>query len=218
MQPAVAPVYPTANSARASAMVEYKLFFGAQIGEHAREISPLLSIYGEWPYLYRQLNPLEDVTYIQERYAEQPDSIVCIAYQGDKVIGAAMGVPLTQAPQHYRDAFPENERRPDVFYWGELVVLKEFRGEHIASGIYNKMGRHVIDSGKYKAICFASLERDAHYRLRHLQPADYVPLDDLWKRLGFEKRPEIAMQGKWTVLGDSEDSFHEMFYWWKKLE
>lgn len=216
MTPAAQATIPAQGTAKTAIAVEYKMFFGAKIAEHAHVISPLLSIYGEWPYLYQQSDPLEDIDYIMDRYAKQTDSVVCIAYNGPKAIGVAMGVPLTQAPPHYRDAFPENERRPDIFYWGELVVLKEYRGKHVAHEMYTRMAAHIL--GKYKAICFASLEREDNYKLAHLKPAHEASLDSLWKRLGFEKRPDIKMQGKWTVLGDSEDSLHDMFYWWKKLD
>ncbi|MCE5319258.1 MAG: GNAT family N-acetyltransferase [Parachlamydia sp.] len=218
MTPTSSATTPAIQGSRAHHTIDYKLLFGQQIRDYASVISPLLGIFAEWPYLYQQSDPLEDVKYILERYADQPDSVVCIAFDGKIAVGAAMGVPLTQAPQHYRDAFPENERRPDIFYWGEMVVLKEYRGEHIATELLTQLGRHVTESGKYKAICFASVEREADYRLSHHKPAKYVSLDVLWKRFGFEKRLDIRMQGKWTVLKEDADSLHEMFVWWKRLD
>lgn len=218
MEPAAPASTPAVQSSRLALTIEYKLLFGQQIRDHAAVISPLLGIFAEWPYLYQQSDPLEDVNYILERYANQSDSAVCIAFEGNKAVGAAMGVPLTQAPQHYREAFPENEQRPDdIFYWGELVVLKEYRGEHIATELLTRLGKYVTESGKYKAICFANVEREADYRLSHLKPEKYVSLDELWKRFGFEKRLDIRMQGKWTVLNERVESLHEMFVWWKKL-
>lgn len=189
-----------------------KLICGMQISQYAPSISPLLGYYREWPYLYQQLDPLEDVGYVNRQYAQHADSIACIATHGETVVGVAMGQPLKRC--HL--AFPQEERRDDIFYWGELVVLPEFRRKGIAKQIYAKMGNAVIQSGKYRAICFASLDRPPDYRLNNLKTDR--SLDNLWKRLGFEKRDDLRVEGRWVVLGDTEESVHPMYFWWKELD
>ena len=193
--------------------LQIKLIFGSQIEHYLEDLSRLLDIYSEWPYLYQSSTLEENKAYLMDRYARHPESIVCLAFKGKKAIGAALGVPLDKAPAHYLKNFPKDEIRSDIFYWGELVVLPDDRRQHVAEEIYTKMGNCIKEEKRYKSICFASLERPADYRLNHLKPKNYSDLTPLWEKLGFKRRDELQSVGKWTVIGETEDSLHPMMYW-----
>lgn len=219
MQPSeAARITPASPPFPAEWKIHTKLFFGAQIQQHANDLSRLLGIYSEYPYLYQQDKPLDDVNYIMERYVQQPDSVVCIIFDDNRPIGAAMGVPLSQAPSHYQEPFSENKyNRSTLFYWGELVVQTEYRNHKIAHTLYTEMGENIIQSKKYSAICFATVERDPNFRFYHLKPKDYADFDPLWTRLGFVKEPSLRFNGKWQLKGEKEETLQPMIFWKKNL-
>ncbi len=193
--------------------VELVLLHGAEIGSVAQELCELLEVYREWPYLYEQSYPRENSDYLEERYVQQPGSVICLAYIEGKIVGAAMGVPLNCAPNYYQAAFPAQERRPDTFYLGEMVVLPEYRYKKIATQLY----QHLLESisGSYRALCFATVVRSENDRLLHFKPRGYTSLD--LAELGFEKRDDLHTTAKWKVIGETEESEHPMIFWWKGL-
>lgn len=197
--------------------ISVKLCFGEQIRLYTRDLSHLcLEVYKEWPYLYEGSEE-EGVEYIEERYVKNPDSLVCLAFQGNQLIGAAMGLPLCHAPPHYLTCFKSDESLKDVFYWGELAVVPKHRHLKVAKEIYTKMGKEVIDSGKYRAIAFCEVTRSSDFIQKYPKPDQYRGNDSLWLHLNFEIKANLTCQGKWRLVGEAQESTQDMVYWWKTL-
>ena len=59
-----------------------------------------------------------------------------MAFDGDKVIGASAGMPLVESQEYYQAPFKTLgiDIRP-FFYLSELILLKEYRGKGIGTGL-----------------------------------------------------------------------------------
>lgn len=209
-----------ATSESNASNIKVKLLRGVQIKSASLDISRLWgSIYREPPYFYQQGGPEDDAKYIREMYEDNPQRVVCIAYHGKKIIGAASGVPLNCASEQYQKAFhaypPKEQRR--IFYFGEWVVRREYRKQKVGKALYEMMENHVIASGSYKAICVATIDWKKDRSLNHMMPADYTSTDPLWEKLGFKERRDLKAQSSWTVVGDTKETTHPMSIRMKKF-
>ncbi|HEY0251254.1 MAG TPA: GNAT family N-acetyltransferase, partial [Kofleriaceae bacterium] len=86
-----------------------------------------IAVFREFPYLY--VGSLDYEREYLQHYADSPQSVVVLAREGDRVVGASTAMPLAL---HADDAMPALVRAgydPDqVFYFGESVLDREFRG------------------------------------------------------------------------------------------
>lgn len=182
--------------------IRLEVLQGEAIKEHSQEFASLCHvIYGEYPYLYDG----KDAGYEEyiNSYADSKNSIVCMAFDGKKVIGAAAGMPLAESRDYYQAPF--NALGIDVkpfFYLSELIVLKEYRGKGIGTSLYNLTEDLVKKEGCFPKITCCAMEN----------------ANPLWIKLGFQKHPEIAYDSFWTNIGDQDESPHHLVFWVKELQ
>jgi hypothetical protein len=181
----------------------------------------IIDVYKEWPYLYEGTTE-EQTQYIQKRYIEKPNSMIITAFEHKKLVGLGMGVPLSEAPDHYLAPFRCDNRclefpLEDVFYVGELIVKPEYRQQRIAKEICQMMGNHILNSHRYQAVAFCTVNRPSDFHLAHLKPENYFSPDSFWEELGFTKYENLTFTGVWRLVQESDESQHQMIYWVKKL-
>ena len=171
-----------------------------------------LTVFRDWPYLYEGTMDHER-TYIP-RYDAARTGTLIVAQDGDAVVGAATALgldeesPMVQAP--FLAAGLDMSR---IFYFGESVLLSRYRGQGIGVRFFAEREAAARAHG-YAQACFCGVARPADHPAR---PADYVPLDDFWKKRGYEKRPELVSQFSWQDIGDTEQTIKPMVYWMKTL-
>ena len=51
-----------------------------------------------------------------------------------------------------------------------------------------------------------------------LRPADYVPLNAIWKRFGYTEHPELATDYSWKDIDRKESTQKPMRFWLKSLD
>lgn len=201
--------------------ISVKELSGQQITLFIRDIGQAIrDVYKEWPYLYEGTVE-EQEEYVQKRYIDRPDSVVCAAFDQKQLIGLAMGVPLCDAPAHYLTPFISDNLcmgmpLKDIFYWGELIVRPECRQKGIAKQLCNQLENHIITKG-YKAIAFCTVERPTDFHLNNLKPENHFSPDSRWGDFGFTKHEDLTFKGEWRLVEESEESKHHMVYWFKKL-
>lgn len=191
-------------------------FKGHEIDPYTKDIIQLSNkIYRTYPYFYAG----SDANYTAhlESYAKK-NSIVCVAFDGDKVIGFAAGMPMEEVWDKYQKPLLKNG--VDItkgFYIGELIILPEYAG----SGLGMKMGleieKFVKDTNRFSTIYVTKINPST---LSQPAPADYVSSEDEihLKKLGFQKRPELSFQSNWTNVNETKESSHTMEYWSKSLK
>jgi GNAT superfamily N-acetyltransferase len=189
-------------------------FSGDAINAWLPELARLrIQVFREFPYLYEGSAAYEE-KYLRI-YADAPDSVIVLVRDGERVVGAASGLPLAAEPPAVIEPFVAHGYDPRrIFYYGESVLLPEYRGRGLGRRFFAEREAHVRELGRFDIACFCAVERPADHPRR---PAGYRPLDALWNRQGFVKHPELHTTFSWRDLDEDAESPKPMGFWLKSL-
>ncbi|WP_198243422.1 GNAT family N-acetyltransferase [methane-oxidizing endosymbiont of Gigantopelta aegis] len=186
-------------------------------GEPLRQYIPDLArlrieVFRDFPYLYDGDYAYEE-KYLKT-YIDCPDSVIVLAFAGDDIIGASTAIPMKYETDEVKKPFIEHGYNPDeIFYCGESVLDKRYRGLGIGVRFFEEREAHADDLGGFKHICFCCVERPADHPRR---PKDYVPLDAFWNKRGYVKHPELTTTYSWKDLDEDKETAKSMTFWLKE--
>lgn len=170
-----------------------------------------IEVFRDFPYLYDG-----DIDYEKkylQTYIDCLDSVIVIAFDGDKVVGASTAIPMKYETDELKKPFLEQGYNLDeVFYCSESVLDKNYRGLGIGVRFFEEREAHAKDLGGFKHICFCCVERPVDHPRR---PAGYVPLDQFWTKRGYVKHPELHTTYIWKDLDDENETPKPMTFWLK---
>lgn len=172
-----------------------------------------ISVFREWPYLYEGDADSEE-EYLKT-YLRDPRSMMITAQAGGRVVGASTGMPLEAETPELIAPFTAAALNPaEVFYYGESVLLPEFRGRGIGVDFFSLRESYARSLPGMRFVSFCAVQRPQDHPLR---PESYLPLDLFWEKRGFRK---TAMETRfsWKDRGESEPSPKPMRFWIKDLE
>jgi GNAT superfamily N-acetyltransferase len=186
---------------------------GQAIAPHLDALAGLrIRVFRDFPYLYDG-DPAYEADYLR-RYAECPRSLFVLAFAGDALVGAATGMPLAEAQAEFRAPFEaQGIAVGEVFYYGESVLLPDYRGHGIGKAFMAEREAHARREG-FSTVAFCAVERPDNHPLR---PANHVPLHGFWCSRGYRRHPELATTFHWKDLGEAEESDKPMVFWLKSL-
>ncbi|MBE0439409.1 MAG: GNAT family N-acetyltransferase [Gammaproteobacteria bacterium] len=195
-------------------MLTLKRLSGDALVRYIPELAHLrIQVFRDFPYLYDGDLAYEE-TYLQT-YIQAPDSVIVLAFDGDKVVGASTGIPLKYETDDVKKPFIDAGYDVDkVFYCGESVLISSYRGQGAGVAFFDQREAHARDIGSFEFSCFCGVQRPDDHPAR---PADYVPLDNFWRKRGYEKHPELNTTFSWKELGEDDESPKPMTFWMKKL-
>lgn len=187
---------------------------GGAINAFLPELARLrIRVFRDYPYLYEGSADYEE-KYLQA-YANVPDSVMVLARDGEAVVGASSGLPLSAETPNVIEPFTARGYDPTrIFYYGESVLLPEYRGLGLGKRFFAEREAHVRELGWFDIVCFCAVERPVDHPRR---PLDYRPLDDLWNRQGFVRHPELRTTFSWRDLDETTESPKPMVFWLKRL-
>ena len=185
---------------------------GVALAQYIPELARLrIEVFRDFPYLYDGNYDYEE-KYLQT-YIDTPDSVIVLAFDGDKVVGASTALPMRYETDELKKPFLENNYNlDDVFYCSESVLNKAYRGLGLGVQFFEQREAHAEDLGGFKTITFCCVERPLDHPRR---PTDYVPLDVFWNKRGYFKHPEIKTTYVWKDLDEREESAKPMTFWLK---
>jgi len=188
--------------------------YGAAIAQQLPGIAQLrIQVFREFPYLYEGSEDYER-KYLQT-YIDSPDSLFVLVFDGERLVGASSGLPLSDEVDDLRRPFEQQgEPVERIFYCGESVLLSEYRGRGIGVRFFEEREAHARRLGRFEKICFCAVERPADHPRR---PADYLPLDGFWQRRGYQKRSDLRTTFVWQDLDETAESPKPMVFWMKSL-
>ena len=192
-----------------------RCFTGKEVERFIPDVARLrIEVFREFPYLYD--GTMEYESKYLRTYTESPDSVIVIAFDNEKVIGASTAVPLKHETEQIKRPFIQTDIDPDsVFYLGESVLQKNYRGRGIGVRFFEEREAHACRTGDFKWSAFCAVARpDNHPR----KPPDYEPLDRFWKKRGYSKHPELHTTLSWQDLDESGESSKPMVFWMKELQ
>ena len=89
-----------------------------------------IAVFAEWPYLYE--GTLEYEQHYLRKFFKTKGSILVLARDGQRVVGASTGLPLLRESAALKRPFVQagyDLRR--IFYFSESILLPEYRGRGI---------------------------------------------------------------------------------------
>lgn len=194
--------------------MKYVRLIGDEARPYLEQLASLrLKVFWEFPYLYEGTLAYEK-NYL-ETYFRANHSFIFLVVDGDKVVGATTGVRASEGEESFRVPFEEQGMNPKhIFYYGESVLLHEYRGLGIGKKFFEERENFARQLGSISHVSFCAVERAEDHPFK---PADYKPLDPFWRSLGFEKMQGVTTIYEWQDRGNVVPSNKVMQFWIKQL-
>ena len=194
--------------------ISVKRFSGTEAQPYLPDLARLrIEVFREFPYLYD--GNLDYERNYLNTYTGVANAVIVVAFDADRVIGASTGLPLAAETDGIRRPFAEHGYDIDeVFYFGESVLEKSYRGRGIGVRFFGEREAHARSLPAIRWTAFCAVQRRHDHPRR---PADYVPLDDFWRRRGYEKHPELNTTMSWRDLDEHAASPKPMVFWLKRI-
>lgn len=193
--------------------VEVRPLTGGEIDAAIDDLARLrIEVFAAYPYLYDG-DAAYEAGYLREFVAAR-DAVLVAAFDGARIVGAATGSPIDASKPEFRAPF--EERGIDtarLFYFGESVLLPDYRGHGIGHAFFDHREAHARTCGATATHFAAVIRADDH----PARPAGYVPLDAFWRKRGYAPLPGFVTQLAWKELGEESESLKPMQYWLRQL-
>lgn len=182
---------------------------GAEIEAALGDLAALrIAVFAAYPYLYDG-DAAYEAEYLKE-FVGAPDAVLVAAFDGQRIVGAATASPMWAQKAEFRAPFEQRGIETDrLFYFGESVLLPEYRGHGIGHAFFDHREAQARKCGA-TAATFAAVIRPADHPVR---PQGYSPLDAFWTRRGYAPVPGFVTELAWKEHGEAEESPKPMQYW-----
>lgn len=171
-----------------------------------------ITVFAAWPYLYAGSEDYER-EYLAE-FTASPDAVLVAAYDGARIIGAATASPLIAQDDYIRAPFLLAGIDPaSVFYFGESVLLPDYRGQGIGHAFFDHREAAARTWGASHSSFCAVVRPEDH----PARPAGYVPLDAFWGKRGYAPVPGLVGNFEWQDHGEAVETAKPMQYWMRAL-
>lgn len=193
------------------------ILIATHTGQAARpflgEIARLrIAVFREFPYLYDGSLGYE-MNYL-EGYVSSEKSLIVLATHGTDIVGVSTGIPLAVADELFRKPVESAGFDPgDIFYFGESVLLPDFRGQGLGHRFFDEREMHAAKLGFRSTGFFSVIRADNH----PLKPPQFCPHDAFWQKRGYTRHNEIISRFLWKQIGDSRESVNELVFWQRKF-
>jgi GNAT superfamily N-acetyltransferase len=196
-------------------MIIVKTFTGADVTPHLDAVAELrIAVFRDWPYLYAGDREYEK-NYLAT-YAQSPESLFVLAFDGDRVIGASTGIPLTDETAAFQQPFLDRGiGLGDVFYFGESVLLKEYRGHGLGHRFFDEREGYARRLGRFRLTAFCAVERTLDDPRK---PEGFRPNDVFWNKRGYARQDDMFCQLEWQEIGHDMGSCHRLRFWLRPLD
>lgn len=192
--------------------VQFSVYHGLDVQPHLTDLARLrIHVFREWPYLYAG-DAAYEADYLQV-YLRSSRSIVILAHDQDRLVGASTGLPLAEESEDFHGPFLQSQRcANEVFYFGESVLLPNYRGLGIGHRFFDLREQHAT-SLSFTTVRFAAVRRSASDNRR---PAFVRDLQPFWRARGYAPNG-LSMQLAWRELDQLEDTVNTLDFWERQL-
>lgn len=172
-----------------------------------------IAVFRAFPYLYEGSIDYEK-EYLKV-YSSSENAFLFAVYDDSKMVGATTCIPLINETPEVQEPFVNaGIALENVFYFGESVLLPEYRGLRLGHRFFDEREAHARSFETCKITCFCSVVRPENHQLR---PVDYQPLDKFWAKRGYQKEPSLKSKFEWLDIEEQHSTQKEMIYWTKKI-
>jgi GNAT superfamily N-acetyltransferase len=190
-------------------------FHGPTLAPHLEALGRLrITVFREFPYLYD--GSLDYERDYLRAYLNTSDSLVVLAFDEDRVVGATTCLPLRDEGPEFQEAFLKAGYDIDTLcYFGESILLPEYRGQGIGKAFFIHREAHAKSLPGIRLTTFCAVDRPTDHPQR---PTNYRPLDGLWTQQGYTRHPELQATFTWKEIGESSESPKTLTFWLKSLK
>ncbi len=194
--------------------LQIRSFAGEALAHHVPALAELrIRVFRDFPYLYAGDEAYER-RYLRT-YVDSPRAVMVLAFDGERVVGASTAIPLAEETESIQRPFREAGFAIDsVFYFGESVLLPEYRGRGAGVRFFAER-EAAAQRGGFVWAAFCAVDRPVDHPRR---PPGYVPLDVFWRKRGYERRPDLTTTLSWQDLDESTESAKPMIFWLRRLD
>lgn len=195
-------------------MIEVRRVSGADIGPWLPAVAELrMRVFRDFPYLYD--GDLDYERRYLAAYARSARSVFVLALDGGRVVGASTGLPLVDDAAAFQAPFQAAGIPVEsVFYFGESVLLPDYRGQGLGHRFFDEREAHAAGFGDYAMTAFAAVDRAPEDKRR---PPGHRDNDAFWAKRGYVRRPDLRMRLAWKELGETEESEKTLTFWLRPL-
>ena len=191
-----------------------KVFYGEETALIIPELGALrIRVFYDFPYLYE--GNLEYEKNYLKIYGESDESIVFTVFDGDKLVGATTGMPLKMEEPEIQQPFLNTPEGVDAyFYFGESILLPEYRGLGIGHRFFDVREAHARKLG-YPNTIFCSVIRPEN---NPLKPENYHPNNAFWTKRSYERLDGVTCEMSWLDRDENAETVKSLEFWkheWK---
>lgn len=196
-------------------MISVRTFTGAAVAPYLDAVAALrIAVFRDWPYLYDG-----DLGYEKDylaTYAASAECLFVLALDGERIVGASTGIPLADETATLRQPFfARGVPAADVFYFGESVLLHDYRGQGLGHRFFDERERYARHLGRFAMTAFCAVERAADDPRR---PADHRANDVFWSKRGYRRQDDLFCTIDWREPGQAAATAHRLRFWLRPLE
>jgi len=194
--------------------LRFERLIGGDIARRSDALAELrMAVFREWPYLYD--GDLDYERYYLQYYIDAPRALAVVVLDGERPVGATTALPLDDEAAAMQAPFIDAGFDPArVFYNAESVLLPGYRGRGLYRSFFDAREDHARQLGGFDWITHCAVQRPADHPAR---PADYTPLDDVWRHFGYTPRPDLVATYPWRDIGDEAVTDKPLMFWLKAL-
>ena len=187
---------------------------GAMLSKALPALAALrIEVFRDFPYLYD--GDLDYERGYLKTFSEAAGAIIVIARDGDQIVGASTGLPMSEAEPEWRAPFEATKRPIDaLFYCGESVLLVPYRGLGIGHAFFDEREAHATALG-LSASCFCGVVRPQEHPAK---PTGYRPLDGFWEKRGYAPLSGIETEFAWRDIGETDETIKRLQFWGRALD
>ena len=184
---------------------------GSAIAKMIPQLGQLrIRVFHDFPYLYEGSQEYEE-NYLHV-YTKNPLSIAFGVFDGEQLVGATTGMPLSAESKEIQQPFLERGMNIDqIFYFGESILLPEYRGHGLGHLFFDVREKHALENGFTRTV-FCSVVRPEDHPLR---PADYRPNDVFWTKRGYNQQ-DYSCRMSWPDRHETQETEKELIFWTKE--
>lgn len=141
------------------------------------------TVLRDWPTLYDG-DVAGQARHLQV-YLDSWRSIAILVSDGDRLVGASIGLPLGDARESLRHAFATAGREVDrAFHFGGSVLLPAYRGRGLGHRFFDERESHARALGGFELTTFRTVERAVNDPRR---PPFGRSLEPFWHKRGYRR-------------------------------
>ena len=196
------------------AQLEIVTFAGDAMRPHIPALAALrMRVFRDFPYLYDG-DAAYEARYLAD-FIAAPSAALIVAFDNVRPVGCSTCVRLAEEDNALCAPFEAAGIDPaSVFYFGESVLLPEYRGQGAGVAFFAAREAHARAVSSCDLAAFCAVRRPEDHPLR---PPNAPSLEPFWRRRGFTPYPNLVCRLSWKQVDTDADVENTLSFWLKPL-